>query len=152
MQPVIATNTTKRSEPAIKVPPVPKGGNRWQIPLLIALTIASLALFVDRAFNVDEPLFIWVAHQICQKPLDFYGFSVNWYSAMGKMAQIMKNPPLASYYIALASKIVGWSEIGLHIAFWPPAVGLILGVFRLAQLRTSRPLAAALLRSFRRFS
>ena len=44
--------------------------------------IAALAPFINKAFHIDEPLFIWMAHQISRHPQDPYGFSVNWYSTV----------------------------------------------------------------------
>jgi len=32
--------------------------------LLIAITIAALAPFLNKAFHVDDPLFLWIAQQI----------------------------------------------------------------------------------------
>lgn len=148
MQSVMATHAMRQAEAAQEAPPATARASRWQILLLVAVTVSSLGPFMNRAFNVDEPLFIWAAHQICHRPFDFYGFSVNWYSRVTPMAQVMKNPPLASYYIALASKVVGWSEKGLHIAFWLPALGLVIGMFRLGQMVSPRPLLAAMLALF----
>jgi 4-amino-4-deoxy-L-arabinose transferase-like glycosyltransferase len=141
----MTTGIIQQPQPPLDALPAPGRVRRWHILVLVALTVASLALFVNRAFNVDEPLFIWSAQHIRQHPLDFYGFAVNWYTATASMSQVMKNPPLASYFIALASTVVGWSEVGLHIAFWLPALGLVLGIYCLARQLTSRPLLSALL-------
>src|SRR5258708_3519590 len=46
-----------------------------------ALTLAvftALGPFLAKPFNIDDPLFIWLAHQIQVHPGDPYGFSVNW--------------------------------------------------------------------------
>jgi hypothetical protein len=34
--------------------------------LLAAITIATLLPFVNKAFHVDDPLFIWMAQQIAK--------------------------------------------------------------------------------------
>ncbi len=49
------------------------------------------------------------------------------------MWRVTENPPLASYYLALAAGIFGWSEIALHFAFLLPALAVILGTHRLAR-------------------
>ncbi len=54
-----------------------------------------------------------------------------------------ENPPLASYYIALAAGIFGWSELAMHFAFLLPAVAVILGTHRLARRFCKRPALAA---------
>ena len=54
---------------------------RWLAsPLLpVAAAVAVLAPFARKAFNVDDPLFLWTARQIARDPADFFGFNVNWY-------------------------------------------------------------------------
>src|SRR5438477_2767468 len=101
--------------------------------LLAVITAAALAPFLDKAFYVDDPLFIWMAQQIAQHPLDPYGFDLNWSSFTQPMSLVMQNPPLCSYYIAAIGSIFGWSEISLHTAFLFWAIMSILGTFALAQ-------------------
>src|SRR5262249_24581433 len=103
----------------------PAQGSRQRL-LLLGLACAScLVPFVNKPFHIDDPLFLWAAQHIEKHPLDFYGFQVNWYFSEMPMAEVTKNPPLGSYYIALASTLLGWSEMGLHLAFLPPAIGAI---------------------------
>lgn len=112
--------------------------------ILVAITIILLIPFAGKAFNMDDPLFIWTAKHIQSHLADPYGFSVNWYGKMAPMWKITKNPPLASYYIALTAFVVGWSEPALHIAFLIPAIALVLGMYLLARLFCSRPIEAVL--------
>jgi 4-amino-4-deoxy-L-arabinose transferase-like glycosyltransferase len=111
--------------------------------LLAAAVLGCLLPFSGKAFNVDDTLFIYVARQITHHPLDPYGFKVNWFLDAVPMAHETKNPPLASYYIAAAASVVGWSERALHLAFLLPALALVLGTYRLAQRFTNSPLLAA---------
>ncbi len=111
--------------------------------LLAVAVVACLAPFSGKAFNVDDPLFIYVARQITHHPLDPYGFKVNWFLDAVPMALETKNPPLAAYYIAVAASFVGWSERALHFAFLLPALAVVLGTYRLAQRFTNSPLLAA---------
>jgi len=37
-----------------------------------------LAPFLHKAFDIDDPLFLWMAQQIAKHPFDPYGFEVNW--------------------------------------------------------------------------
>src|SRR2546422_5508119 len=48
--------------------------------LLVLITAAALAPFLNKAFHIDDPLFLWMAQQIAKHPLDPYGFDVNWSS------------------------------------------------------------------------
>ncbi len=107
-------------------------------------TVASLAPFVHKALHIDDPLFIWAARQIQLKPIDFYGFSINWYGFNMPFYDVAKNPPLASYYIALVTHFFGWKEAVLHLAFLLPAVAAVLGTYFLARQFSSAPLVAAL--------
>ena len=111
--------------------------------LLAVAVLACLVPFSGKAFNVDDTLFIYVARQIIQHPLDPFGFKVNWFLDAVPIAHETKNPPLASYYIAAAAGFVGWSERALHFAFLLPALAVILGTYRLAQRLTNSPLLAA---------
>ncbi len=117
---------------------------KWPGLWLSLATIACLLPFVDKAFHIDDPLFLWAAQHIQQDPLDFYGFSVNWYVTPQPMSEVTKNPPLACYYIALVASVFGWAEPALHLAFLLPAVGVVWGTYRLAEAFCSRPALAAL--------
>jgi 4-amino-4-deoxy-L-arabinose transferase-like glycosyltransferase len=107
--------------------------------------VALFAPFVNKAFNIDDPLFLWVAKQLRHNPLDFYGFSVNWYETVMPMAVVTKNPPLLSYYLAGAGSLFGWSETSMHLVMLLPAIALVLGTFRLAGQLDADPLLAALI-------
>ena len=110
--------------------------------------IAALAPFLNKAFHIDDPLFLWIAHQISQHPANPYGFSVNWYVSAKPMFSVMQNPPLNAYYMVLAASFLGWSELAMHGAFLVPAVAAVLGTFFLAQRLSGSPLLAALLMLF----
>jgi len=114
------------------------------IALLAVLTALFLLPFVGKAFHVDDTLFLKAARQIREHPFDFYGFSVNWYGIEQPMWQVTKNPPLASYFIALVAAIAGEKEIALHVAFLVPAIAAIVGTYVLAGRLCAHPLLAAL--------
>lgn len=109
-----------------------------------AITAACLILFTSKAFNIDDTLFLWSAKQILSYPLDFYGFSGNWANVTSPAVEIIKNPPLASYYIAFVSLFAGFGERGLHLAFIVPAAASALGAYILASRLTRLPFLAAL--------
>lgn len=117
----------------------------WRRPAGLALLLlASAGPFLARPIHLDEPVFVWVARQIARSPLDFYGFQINWTGTLEPVHEFMMNPPLASYYLALAAGAVGWSETGLHAAFVPVALAALLGTFALGVRFSSRPWIAAL--------
>jgi 4-amino-4-deoxy-L-arabinose transferase-like glycosyltransferase len=111
---------------------------------LTFITLAALAPFLAKPFNIDDPLFIWAAQQIHAHPFDPYGFKVEWGWTEFPMWNVTENPPFTCYFIALAATVFGWSEIGLHLAFLLPAIALILGTYRLAKNFCRRPALAAL--------
>ena len=111
---------------------------------LVLVTVAALAPFLAKPFNFDDPLFIWAAKHIQSHPADPYGFDVNWFGSEQPMWTAMMNPPLMSYYLAVAAGVVGWSEFGLHLACLVFAIGVVLGTYRLAASFCKRPLIAAL--------
>jgi hypothetical protein len=111
--------------------------------LLATLTLACLIPFRDKAFHMDDPLFLWAAQHIAAHPLDPYGFTVNWYGMPMPMAEVTMNPPGAAYYLAVAGRLAGWSEGALHTAFLLPALIAVLGTYSLAIRFTRRPLLAA---------
>jgi 4-amino-4-deoxy-L-arabinose transferase-like glycosyltransferase len=112
-----------------------------------ALTLAvfaALGPFLAKPFNIDDPLFIWVAQQIQVHPGNPFGFEMNWYGMVGPMWIATENPPLSSYYIALSAAVLGWSELALHSAFLLPALAVVLGTYRLARRFCEWPALAAL--------
>jgi 4-amino-4-deoxy-L-arabinose transferase-like glycosyltransferase len=116
----------------------------WAAILVAVVTVVCLAPFVNKAFHVDDPLFIWTAKHIQSDPVNFYGFKVNWYGAVMPISEVTKNPPLACYYIALIGSLLGFGEIALHIAFLVPAAMAAVGTYYLARKFCSRPGLAAL--------
>jgi 4-amino-4-deoxy-L-arabinose transferase-like glycosyltransferase len=118
------------------------------IVLLSFITIIILAPFAGKAFHIDDPLYLWTAKHIVKSPSNFYGFNVNWYGKEEPMSQVMKNPPLVSYYQALVSMLFGWGEVTMHLAMLVPAIFAITGTFFLARLLCRSPVEAALMALF----
>jgi 4-amino-4-deoxy-L-arabinose transferase-like glycosyltransferase len=114
------------------------------IVFLTALLTVLFAVFLGRAFNIDDPLFIWAGRHIQANPGNPYGFQVNWYGFPMPISDIAKNPPLTSYFIALAALFLGWSEPALHSAFMVAAIGVAIGTYLIAARLCSYPLLATL--------
>ena len=118
---------------------------RFSIIALIIITIMALAPFANKAFHIDDTLFLFAAKHIHSHPFDPYGFNVIWdYNEMPMWA-VTKNPPLTCYYIALVSYFTGFSEIALHLAFLLPAIAVVIGTYFLAKNFCRRPMLAALI-------
>src|SRR5829696_2968209 len=106
---------------------------RWELPALCALCVAALLPFLNKAYHIDDPLFLWTAQQIMQNPLDFYGFQVNWQGFDEPMWAEMKNPPGVAYYMALVGSVAGFAEWVMHLAFIPFATAVVAGTYLLAR-------------------
>jgi hypothetical protein len=119
--------------------------SRKEVAWLIGATLAMLAPFLGKPLHLDDPLFYWAAKHIAAAPLDPYGFDVNWYLTSMPMAEVTKNPPGASYLMAAAGLLFGWSPVALHLVFLVPAVSVVVGTWALARRFSSRPLMAGLL-------
>lgn len=131
---------------ATTTPVIARSSRAWFAPLVLAaITALALAPFTGKAFHIDDPVFLWTAQRICEHPLDFYGFDVNWYGWSEPMSQAMQNPPLAAYFAAPVVAVFGFSERALHVAFLVPAVLCVVGTWRLARRLTQRPALAALI-------
>lgn len=112
--------------------------------LLVAVTLLVMLPFLGKPLHIDDPLFVWTAQHIQSEPFDFYGFQVNWFGFTSPMSDMMKNPPLASYYLAAAALLLGFSEVGLHTAQLVPMLAAVLGTYELARRMCARPLLASL--------
>ena len=108
--------------------------------LAILILTACLIPFIGKAFHMDDPMFLWPAQKILSLPLDFYGFTVNWYNVQMPMHQVMQNPPLTSYFIALTGQFFGMNEATLHLSFLLAAMFFSLGIFELARELKISPL------------
>jgi len=122
-----------------------KGTYLSHLIILAAATVALLLPFAGKAFHVDDTLFLWTARQILEKPWDFYGFQANWDGYLVPATDIIKDPPLAAYYLALAGSLAGFGEKALHTAFILPAFLAVWGTYSLARRAVSIPLYSAFL-------
>jgi 4-amino-4-deoxy-L-arabinose transferase-like glycosyltransferase len=116
---------------------------RYPRIILAIATLVCLLPFADKAFHIDDPLFVWAGRQMQTRWWDPYGFDVNWYGSAMPMHEVTKNPPLACAYIALISSTFGQNEFSLHIAFLAQAVAAVLGTHALARRFCRNPFHAA---------
>ncbi len=119
--------------------------SRGAMALAFFLPILLLLPFINRAYNIDEPMFVWVAQHIVHHPLDYFGGSVERSSGPEPMYMYNQNPPGFSYVLAIFGAIGGWSEPVLRIASLLAAGLCSLGTYLVAARLTPRPLFAALL-------
>lgn len=127
------------------IPSLSKNWKPFALPCLAVALLVLLCLvpFLNKPIHIDDTLFLRVAEQIQKKPLDAYGFQMNWYGNDRPMTENFNNPPMACYYLALSAALGGWSEVALHLAFLLPAILAGCGIFCLARYHVANPLAAA---------
>ncbi len=112
---------------------------------VVLLTAACVIPFANKAFYIDDPLFLWAARHMRVSPGEFYNFKVNWFGFEMAMTDATCNPPLMSLILALVSVALGWGEMVLHLTALVPAVAVALGTFELAKKFSTRPVLAATL-------
>jgi 4-amino-4-deoxy-L-arabinose transferase-like glycosyltransferase len=116
-----------------------------ELALLLALVLGALAWLSDKAFTIDDPLFLWLAERIQSHPLDPYGFAVNWNASWLPMHAVNQNPPLTAYYIAAVAALFGFGETALHLAFLVPAAIATAATWLLARRLCDRPCEAGVI-------
>jgi hypothetical protein len=112
--------------------------------LAFVLPILMLAPFANKAINFDDPCFVWVAQQIREAPLDFFGSVVDQGYKQTPMYAFNHNPPGVSYYLAFVSLFFGWEEVPLHLGMNLFAGMAGAGVYMLASRLCARPLLMTL--------
>jgi hypothetical protein len=117
---------------------------------LLAGLIPCLLLlpFLNKAWNIDDTVYLRVAEQIQQSPLDFYGFQMNWQREPQWVYDFNQNPPGISYYIAAVAAVFGFNEIPLHLSFLMPTFLAGVGAYRPPPVRSAGGLADARVSGF----
>jgi hypothetical protein len=117
---------------------------RLSLWAILVLAAACLIPFLNKAFCIDDPLFLWTARQIQQTPTDFYGYPVNWYGTAQPISTVMKNPPLWSYGLAVVG-LAGSTEVWFHACSALAALAVLAGTWNLATLLKADPARSGLL-------
>jgi 4-amino-4-deoxy-L-arabinose transferase-like glycosyltransferase len=111
----------------------------------LLLPIVLLLFFVNKAYHIDDILFVWVTEQIEQAPLDFYGFKVDYGHHAPPIYEVFHNPPAVSYYLAVFAAIFGGGEAVYHGAMLLPIALTVLGMYLLARDLTPAPVSVTVL-------
>jgi len=138
---------TKPAIPLASSPATHKHSPRRPLPLLLSilLPLALLAPFANKAYHIDDPLYLWSAKQILKDPFDYYGAIANKWGTNEPLSDIMVIPPGYPYFLALVARLFGWGEVPMHLAMALTASALGAGIYLLASRLCARPgLAAAL--------
>lgn len=115
------------------------GASARAMALAFVLPMAMAWPFAHKAFHIDDPMFIRVAQQIAEAPLDYFGGEVDKGNVVVPMYEYNQNPPGYSYVLALVGRVLGWGEAPMHGvgALFAGLAGL--GVYLLARRLCARP-------------
>lgn len=115
--------------------------------IVAVIALASTIPFLNKAFHIDDVLYLRIADQIVRTPLDPYGYReqtpILWDSLDGTPATLFEtdfNPPLWKYALAGMTLLVGHVEWKLHLL---PMLVVLLGawgIYRVSRRITRRPL------------
>jgi 4-amino-4-deoxy-L-arabinose transferase-like glycosyltransferase len=100
---------------------------------IIVLSLLASVPFLDQAFHVDEPNFLALASHASPNPLMLYDFSINWLGTEERAFDVLSNPPLVPWYLALIANVAQGREWVFRLAFWPFIVLALLGTWRLGR-------------------
>jgi 4-amino-4-deoxy-L-arabinose transferase-like glycosyltransferase len=100
---------------------------------IIVLSLLASVPFLDQAFHVDEPNFLALASHASPNPLMLYDFSINWLGTDQRAFDVLSNPPLVPWYLALIANVAQGREWVFRLAFWPFIVLALLGTWRLGR-------------------
>jgi 4-amino-4-deoxy-L-arabinose transferase-like glycosyltransferase len=120
------------------------GSVKCKIACLSIIIVISALPFLNQPVHIDDTLFLQVAHNIINNPLDPYGSSINWLGDSEKLFKFFSNPPLFSYYLACVITAWGESERAMHLACIPFTLMAGIGMFFLSR-RFGSPAFASVL-------
>ena len=95
--------------------------------LLFFLWVTATSYNLTKAFHIDDTFHLEAAQHLSQHPLKPMSGYINWEEIPQPMWQF-NQPPLYFYGVAIAAKVVGYTEWGLHL-FQSVFVGLALFFF-----------------------
>lgn len=115
---------------------------RFLLPYLVYL--AATAPFCDKAYDIDDALFVRMAEQIERDPLHPLAFDMVWDERISPQRQ-HPNPPLFAYWLTAGRALFGPSEAAAHLWLLPFGLLALWATGRLARRFGVAPLAAQLL-------
>lgn len=89
--------------------------------------------FINQAFTIDDTNFLALAAHAWPHPLALYNFRINWLGEEQRAFDILANPPLIPWYLALVSTIARGREWVFHLSYWPFLVLTLAGAYRLGK-------------------
>jgi len=108
--------------------------------MVLLLAVLGALPFLNQAFHVDDPNFLALAAHATPNPLELYNFTLNWGGTEQRAFDILANPPLVPWWLAIVGTVAAGHEWVYHLAFIPFLVLALQGAWRLGRRFSSRPL------------
>ena len=100
---------------------------------IIVLALLAWLPFLNQAFTIDDTNFLAMAAHVWPRPLRLYDFRINWLGEEQRAFDILANPPLGPWYLALVSRVARGREWVFHLSYWPFLVLTLAGAYRLGR-------------------
>jgi 4-amino-4-deoxy-L-arabinose transferase-like glycosyltransferase len=108
----------------------------FQSRAALAVIVFALLMwlpFIKQAFTIDDTNFLAMAAHAWPHPLALYDFHINWLGEEERAFDILGNPPVVPWYLALISTIARGREWVFHLSYWPFMVLTLAGAYRLGR-------------------
>lgn len=116
----------------------------WKGLAIVVVAACLLLPFVNKPFHIDDTVFLRIAERIEDYPLDPYNFTYSWSAKHLPMWEQTLHPPLYSYFLAVVGRVAGYSEVAVHLACLPLALGCVWLMYCLACHFCRYPVTATL--------
>lgn len=118
---------------------------RIERSIVVAFSLVCSLFFCNKAFHIDDPLYLSIARQILVDPLRPFDGMINWQQVTEPAWRVSISPPGYSYWLAAWLYAGVTTEWSLHFVgtFWLILLGL--GTYAWAKRLGDWPLGATLL-------
>lgn len=106
---------------------------RPSLARLLALAVLCFAPFLDKAYHVDDTVFLRISRQVLAHPARPYDFSYNWSLTPLPVWLINLHPPLNPYLLAGVGAVAGEREVPTHAAYLFLTLSSLTLMFALAR-------------------
>lgn len=104
-----------------------------------AVVLLGILPFLNQAFTIDDPNFLALAAHAWPHPLRLYAFFINWNGPLQYAFNILANPPLVPWYLAVAGAVAGGREWVYHLLFLPFTLLAVAGLYRVGKRFSEQP-------------
>ena len=112
---------------------------------VLIFTVLLFLPFLNKAYHIDDPVFLVIARQIRQAPLIPYDFLYHWTMTPLPAWVVSLHPPLNSYFLALIGLAAEEKEIPTHAAYLLLTLGCAALMLALARRFCRHPILATVL-------